>query len=218
MSILPEARTPRGKVTLLRGDFLTTHLAPVVPDLVLTSPPYLTRIDYVKATLPELIVLSLIEEIDIPAPRTKMLGSPVVGAGPDSLPLMIGEYAKSILFRIAAHPSKASQTYYSAFYGSYISQMYSSLNKISLLTSPDARLILVVQGSYYKDIFVDLAKICIDLAASARFSLQGRADYAFNQSFAQLNPRANGYNLETGREFVLLFGKMPAQGPSKNAC
>jgi hypothetical protein len=192
-------------VSLVRADILSSNLPQMSADIIITSPPYLTRIDYVKATLPELLVMSLLEEVSFDEMRRAMIGSPVIGRGPDCMPSDIGSYAKSVLSQIAAHESKASKTYYLSFFSTYISKMFDAFQNLGVWARPGARMVLVVQGSHYKEIFVDLARLSIDFADSAGFVFVSRADFAFKQSFAQLNPRANGYNLDTANETVLLF-------------
>jgi len=194
-----------GRTSLVRGDILTANLPQSAADIIITSPPYLTRIDYVKATLPELLVLSLLENFSIADLRREMIGSPVIGRGPDCMPSQIGGYAKSVLSQIARHESKASDTYYLAFFGTYISKMFAALERLGEAVRPGAKMVLVVQGSHYKEIFVDLARLSIDFATSAGFCFVSRADFRFKQSFAQLNPKANGYNMDTAHETALLF-------------
>jgi hypothetical protein len=193
------------KVSLVRTNLLGSVLPQISADIIITSPPYLTRIDYVKATLPELLVLSLVEDFSIEELRRSMIGTPVVGRGPEIMPVHIGDYGKSLLAKISAHTSKASATYYLAFFSSYISRMVSSFERLSGLARPGARMVVVVQGSHYKEIFVDLARLSTDFAGAAGFELVSRADFNFKQSFAQLNPRANGYSMDTAQETALLF-------------
>jgi hypothetical protein len=198
-----------GTVRLVQSDLLITKPLKKPADIIVTSPPYLTRIDYVKATLPELLVLSLIENVQIEQMRRAMIGSPVIGRGPDQVPVQIGEHAKAALTRICRHQSKASSSYYLAFFTTYITKIVSALERLSDLTMPSAKLVLVVQGSHYKEVFVDLAQLFIELSAGAGFSFVSRADFHFKQSFAQLNPKANGYSLDTARESALFFEKSP---------
>ncbi|MES2193710.1 MAG: DNA methyltransferase [Pseudomonadota bacterium] len=193
------------KVNLIRGDLLASNLERVTADIIITSPPYLTRIDYVKATLPELLVLSLLEDFSFDDLRRSMIGSPVIGRGPDCMPRDIGDYAKSLLSQIAAHDSKASATYYLAFFSAYISKMFAAFEKLNSIARPGARMVMVVQGSHYKEVFVDLPRLSVDFAKSVGFDLVSRADFNFKQSFAQLNPRANGYSLDNAQETALLF-------------
>ena len=49
----------------------------IVADLILGSPPYCTRIDYVISTLPELAVLGYCNE-DLAVLRASMLGTPTM--------------------------------------------------------------------------------------------------------------------------------------------
>lgn len=195
----------RGRVKLLNGDLLHTRMPRGQADFIITSPPYLTRIDYVKATLPELFVLSALRGIDINLLRRQMIGAPVVGRGPSEISVDIGNYAKSLLVQIGSHPSKASSTYYLAFFSTYIAKMLRALTLIADLASPAAQMVLVVQGSYYKEIYVDLPRLVSEMAQKAGFHLISKADFKFRQSFAQFNPRANGYNAETALESALLF-------------
>ena len=204
-SKIPIVNGGTNKVSLVRGDLLVSNLTQIAADIIITSPPYLTRIDYVKATLPELLVLSLLEDFSFDELRRAMIGSPVIGRGPNFMPREIGSYAKSLLSQIASHESKASSTYYLAFFSTYISKMFGAFEKLGTIARPGARMVLVVQGSHYKEVFVDLARLSVDFAKSVGFELVSRADFNFKQSFAQLNPRANGYSLDTAQETALLF-------------
>lgn len=122
--------------SLIRADVLSSSLPQLHADIIITSPPYLTRIDYVKATLPELLVLSLLEEFSFDDLRRTMIGSPVIGRGPDCMPNGIGSYAKSVLSQIASHGSKASETYYLAFFSTYISKMFDAFQKLGSVARP----------------------------------------------------------------------------------
>lgn len=177
--------------TLFNANMLEFNLPPAHFDLVVSSPPYLTRIDYVKATLPELYVLSHLGDLDLPTLRRQMIGSPVIGSGPTEMPLL-GEYSRYVLTSIATHHSKASRTYYLNFFSTYISKMYSALQIIARTCKPNSQLILVVQGSHYKELFIDLGDIIIEAAASFGFILLDRVVFPYRNGFAQLNPRAAG--------------------------
>jgi DNA modification methylase len=195
----------RGTVRLLNSDLLTAPLQGNSVDAIVTSPPYLTRIDYVKATLPELTVLQLLTEVDIEGMRYSMIGSPVVESGVDRMPIDVGPYARQLLGAIIAHASKASGTYYAAFFGTYVAKMVAAFERLRRACKPSANMVLVVQGSHYKEIYVDLPLLCIELAAVSGFNLTQRLDHRFRQSFAQFNPRANGYPEDKASESILFF-------------
>lgn len=195
----------RARVVLTTGDLLGHRPGKRLANAIVTSPPYLTRIDYVKATLPELFILSALKQIDVEQLRRTMIGASVVGKGPEAVPLAIGPYARSILAQIASHRSKASPTYYLAFFTSYIAKMYRAFEVIAQMAAPGARMVMVVQGSHYKEVYIDLGRLISELGQPFGFSLCGRVDFRFSQSFAQFNPRAKGYANETAHESVLFF-------------
>jgi hypothetical protein len=72
-------------------------------DVVVSSPPYCTRIDYGVATRPELAVLDAREE-DIRALRDRMVGTPTM-TGERGTPGCWGETATAFLAAVAAHCS-----------------------------------------------------------------------------------------------------------------
>jgi DNA modification methylase len=190
---------------LVIGDMLTTDMPTASVDIVITSPPYLTRIDYVKATLPELSILWHLYKLPLDEMRQKMIGSPIVGRGPNIMPIDLGDYTKSILVKVAEHNSKASRTYYLSFFSTYIAKMYLAFLSLQKVVRPGGKLVMVVQGSHYKEIYLDLSRICTELASSTGFDYVSRADFQFKQSFAQLNPKAYGYSKDTALESALIL-------------
>jgi hypothetical protein len=73
-----------------------------------TSPPYATRIDYVKNSLPELAILGF-RPHEVAALRKRTTGSPVVrGLEMKETPL-ISRYGNSVLRKIGSHDSKGSK-------------------------------------------------------------------------------------------------------------
>jgi hypothetical protein len=70
-------------------------------DGILTSPPYLTRLDYVQATLPEFLILGEFDSVpDLQRLRRSMLGSPLTTGRPEHsvgrLPSTIRKLLKAI--------------------------------------------------------------------------------------------------------------------------
>src|SRR5262249_48014489 len=59
---------------ILNADFTLLEGASAHFDVCLTSPPYLNRLDYVVAHLPELSVLGLVTPIDLDQLRRQMIG------------------------------------------------------------------------------------------------------------------------------------------------
>ena len=87
---------------------------------VLTSPPYATRIDYVRGTLPELAVIGA-DDAFLTNLRKESTGSPVVAGNRGSLTTpLASEYGRGILDQIGGHESKGSRGYYLPWMHSYL--------------------------------------------------------------------------------------------------
>lgn len=168
------------------------HLPDETIDAVVTSPPYLTRIDYVKATLPELQLLSLIfpdlDELDI---RRKMIGSPLVGR---TAPMAIdawGRTASDCLGLISSHPSKASNGYYLRFYLRYFHSLFVSLSSLFESLKPSGFLSMVTQTSHYKEVFIDLPQIVEEMALAIGYQRTGSSQFHQSRSFVTLNAKSS---------------------------
>ncbi|MDH4602816.1 DNA methyltransferase [Pseudomonas syringae] len=74
-------------------------------DLILTSPPYCTRIDYTAATCVELALLSELSGIDVLALGRKMLGTPKV-TNTILEESLLGDLCIDFLHRVKSHTSK----------------------------------------------------------------------------------------------------------------
>ena len=174
-------------------------------DAVLTSPPYATRIDYVKGTLPELAVLGA-DEAFLTALRSETTGSPVVKghSGKPAEPLA-SKFGLSILDQITIHPSKGSRDYYFPWMHSYLSSLQTGLSETSRTVGPTGTICIVVQDSYYKELHIDLQRIVTEMLHSLGRSLADRRD------FPTTNPRSrsnrSGLNVMQRRntESLLVF-------------
>jgi len=73
----------RNGIKIINTDFNSDQLTGAF-DFCLTSPPYLNRLDYVVAHLPELAVLQLITSVDIERLRSAMIGTTKIVAKDES--------------------------------------------------------------------------------------------------------------------------------------
>jgi hypothetical protein len=73
----------RNGIKIINTDFNSDQLKGAF-DFCLTSPPYLNRLDYVVAHLPELAVLQLITSVDIERLRSAMIGTTKIVAKDES--------------------------------------------------------------------------------------------------------------------------------------
>jgi hypothetical protein len=162
----------------------------------LTSPPYLTRIDYVIATLPELAVLGY-GRADASSLRDLMIGTPTI-AGPhvDEVPARWGPRVGTFLGSVRAHPSKASSSYYLKTFAQYFAGMAASIDELGRAVEPGGSLILIVQDSYYKEIRIDLANLLTDLACQSDWEVVRQLTFDIPRTIASINPGARKYRSE----------------------
>ena len=171
-------------------------------DAVLTSPPYATRIDYVKGTMPELAVLGADEKF-LKNLRRKTTGSPVVKGvtGEITKPLK-SACGNNILEHIKSHTSKGSQSYYLPWMRNYLENLQAGLAEINRTVNPSGTICIVVQDSYYKEYLIDLQSIVIETLNSLGRTLTYRHDHPAPNPRAQIDSNTKRHNIET----LLVFG------------
>jgi hypothetical protein len=210
-------------ITAITGDLYTTdacngkmHIAvassdalPVqsgMIDLILSSPPYCTRIDYAVATMPELAVLGYALQGSFQELRRQLIGTPTV---PTSVPeplLAWGATCNTFLEQLVHHQSKASKSYYYKNHVQYFDAIHRSLAELHRILIPHGRCILVVQDSYYKNIHNDLPQIFIEMASANGLQLAHRVDFGLTRTMASIHPMVRRYRKGFGAtESVLCF-------------
>ncbi len=127
-------------------------------DCIITSPPYLNRLDYIINHLPEISILSGFLPTEIEELRRRMMGTTKMTGNGDPSPDW-GPACRDLLEQIRNHPSKASGTYYYRFHYQYFDTLKAIFNKLREVCKKNARGLLVVQDSYYKDIRIPLIEI-----------------------------------------------------------
>lgn len=154
----PFAQIKCGQEPLLRlGNSETITLDNDVFDLVLTSPPYCTRIDYVVSTLPELAILGIPEWRTVEQLRAEMLGGPSRNRNSDDQgSTEVCEEISSFLQAVRQHSSKAASAYYFQFYRCYFYRYARSINRIARSMKNGGTAIIVVQDSHFKNLPVRL--------------------------------------------------------------
>ncbi|MBN6367905.1 hypothetical protein JZL89_21475, partial [Providencia rettgeri] len=97
-------------------------------DLIITSPPYLTRIDYAVSTRIELEVISGIDGYDLV--RKQTMGTTTVPSIQDDISPLWGDICLDVLSRVSKHYSIASNSYYLKNKIRYFHDAYESLLEI----------------------------------------------------------------------------------------
>jgi len=179
-------------------------------DACLTSPPYCTRIDYPVLTRPELAVLGIGEDARMRQLRQDSIGTTTMNT---QIPQVIdgwGETAHTFLRQVCSHESKASATYYYRYFLQYFDTMYKSLNELNRVLVQGAPCALVVQDSYYKEIYNDLAAALTDMATSLGWREAERIDFPVRTTMAASHPGARRYRSSFAATETLLVLRKPA--------
>ncbi|CAK2030792.1 putative site-specific DNA-methyltransferase (cytosine-N(4)-specific) [Vibrio crassostreae] len=137
-------------------------------DLVITSPPYLTRIDYAVSTQVELLLLGGAKRYR--AIRENTIGTTTIFSQRNYGDNSWGELCNDVISAINSHPSYSSQNYYIKNKIQYFDSSYQSLIELYRVLKTEANAYLVIQNSYYKEIPIPLPEIYMQMAKLIGFS------------------------------------------------
>lgn len=174
-------------------------------ELVVTSPPYCTRLDYAIATRIELAMLGY-DDATFRAFRRTLLGTTAISAS--DFPLMSdwGPTCLRLLKAIHRHPSKGSRSYYWPTHLQYFDGLFRSLVEISRVLSRPGRCALVVQDSFYKQHRTDLPRIVEEMASTLGWSRESRFNFPARRNIASVHTTSRQYrNSSLANEAVLTF-------------
>ena len=173
-------------------------------DVCLTSPPYATRIDYIKGSIPELAILGLSEKA-IASLRRQTTGTPVV-RGVNRIEGGIPDEARDLVERVADHDSHGSANYYAPWLRNYLIEIHNAFAVIAARVKPTGRIAVVVQDSYYKSLHIDLQHLVATSLATAGRSLIARHDFPVRHSMSHMNSRARSHlRVRKHKESLLVF-------------
>lgn len=178
-------------------------------DAIITSPPYCTRLDYGRTTMPELLVLESLGIASYQAARQELMGASIARHF-DALEPKIhwGETCKLLLNRIYEHPSKASKGYYYISHFAYFDDIASSISEISRVLRTGGKVCLVAQDSFYKEIHNDLPRIVAEMAAEVKLKKVYEFRYQKKNSICRINSASAVYRKRRiPIEVALLFEK-----------
>jgi SAM-dependent methyltransferase len=177
-------------------------------DLVLSSPPYCTRIDYGVATSPELAVLGLKMDTELRELRGKLIGTPTIHDSPRLPDSTWGPACDAFLRQVARHPSRAAKSYYYKTYLQYFDAIARSVSEIARCIKPNGNCIIVIQDSYFKGIRADLATIFTEIASTSELMLSRQVDFTMSRTLAYINTKSRSYRpSSTSVESVLCYTK-----------
>ena len=177
-------------------------------DLVLSSPPYCTRIDYAVATQPELALLGYRIDQEFDDLRRQLIGTSTVPQTAPKQSHKWGQTCLGFLDRLSSHPSKASGGYYLKNHLQYFDSIYRSLGEISRTLKKNGACVLVVQDSYYKDVHNDVPRIIAEMAGNQSLALEREKPFQHQRTMAGVNPEVRKYRTKVDAiESVLCFQK-----------
>jgi hypothetical protein len=198
----------RGLSEIRHADTISADIAAESVDLILTSPPYCTRIDYTAATRIELAILAPLLQSSAEDLGRRMIGSTRVPECNITPSPDWGATCIRFLEALRKHPSKASSGYYYLTHLDYFSKMSKSLYNLFKGLKASGVAVLVVQDSFYKDQRNDLPTIIGEMAQAQGLALARREEFHLRRTMASINPRARVYRATSGAvESVLCFRK-----------
>jgi hypothetical protein len=175
-------------------------------DLVLTSPPYMTRIDYAVAYARELAIFG----IDIASDRhlrEELMGTTLIRRRPNVEGRKYASIATALADKVSSHESKASSGYYLKQVCQYLDDLVASFDEITRVSKDRAVMKMVVQDSYYKDIPIRLADICTEEAKQRGWKADDPDQFPVSRHLTQLNTPARAYLKGQVVETVMTFRK-----------
>jgi DNA methylase len=175
-------------VRIINTDVRSWRPRPASVDIVITSPPYLNRLDYVVHHLAPLSLYGALMQIDLEKMRKLMVGTTkIVGKEDESSEW--GPLCRETLSAIAAHPSHASATYYYWNFHQYFRDMYSVFRKLLHACKSGARGVLVAQNSFYKEMEIRLPEILVEIATDSKVSARIVRQEVVRSHMGRFSPR-----------------------------
>lgn len=209
LSDAPKSKIARAPIGLRVADTTTDLADEALFDMVLTSPPYCTRLDYTAATKMQLAIIWPLMTMTTGDLSRRMTGSIRVPALKQEVDPQWGPACCEFLDAVASHPSKASGGYYWKTHADYFAKIYSSLAGISRTLKDGAIAVFVVQDSHYKEVHNDLPKILGEMGTNHGLSLGRREDFRLNRTLAVRHPHTKSYRQKIdATESVLCFRKI----------
>lgn len=158
---------------------------------IITSPPYLTRIDYAVSTKLE---LALFEDPNLlHVIRHRTIGAPVITKREKKQNPMWGSLCNGVLDAIKAHSTKAAASYYWKNIVQYFMDVDSALIELYRVLKPGGTGLIVVQSSYFKEIEIVLGDIYVQMAAARGFTSRIVYREEVKGHMAHVNTKSNMY-------------------------
>ena len=179
---------PSAHSMIIMGDSLTIEpYSGQKHHLVITSPPYLSRLDYVRFLRPEFELLEALELVSEDEVRKSQLGSVLTETASSGQDSDLPSFCENLLRRIHDHPSKASSTYYHLFFTAYLRGLMKFAKTLKEVTDSSAVGWIVIQDSWYKDIYISTADILGGMLETQGWRVQAKWPFEVKASLSNLS-------------------------------
>lgn len=188
----------------LAGDARSLPIRTGSVDRVVTSPPYLTRIDYAMSTAPEMAAFGGDDLLNFV--RHATMGAPVITKNGRHQGKEWGPLCNTVLDAVKNHPTKAASSYYWKNITQYFMDLDASLKEIARVLKAGGKGLIVVQSSYFKEIEIPLGSIYVQMAEAKGLKPRVAFREEVRGHLAHVNTRSSVYkkNKIYFEEFVFI--------------
>jgi DNA modification methylase len=183
--------SPNGRLASTLGDARAMPLKAASVDGIVTSPPYLTRIDYAVSTSPEMMIFGDKELLEFV--RHETMGAPVITKVAREQKTAWGTKCNAVLDAVKSHPTKAAHSYYWKNIIQYFMDMDRALAEVKRVLKPNSSGLIVVQSSYFKEVEIPLGEIYVEAARGLGMSASIVAREPVKTHMAHVNTRSQLY-------------------------
>jgi DNA modification methylase len=196
-----------GQIRVVCGDSRTLDITDASADAVLTSPPYLNRLDYVVSHYPSIALFAGAMGLDVEVMRRRMIGTTKMNDKLDDL-TGLGRVCRTVLNSVQEHGSFASRRYYYWTYLQYFHGLRDSISEIGRVLRVGGCGALVIQDSFYKEIRIPASEIVIEMAGSIGLDAMVVREQTVRQHMGRLSPTQTSHVADKVlREYVIYLRK-----------
>lgn len=160
--------SPISYPSLLIADSRSLPLPDADADVILTSPPYCTRIDYAVQTSFELACIGVRPDFEFAALRRALMGTTSIREKVlQPLPTTWSRSVIALMNNVRRHHAYASGGYYYKNLWQYFDDAQRSVGELARVLRSGGIGLLVLQTSYYKEIYIDLPSLYVEIAQDA---------------------------------------------------
>lgn len=187
------------------GNSKALPLADSTIDLIITSPPYCTRIDYTYATKPELLLLGH-SKASFDHLRRANMGAPVIADKSIVVNEQWGPSCMRFLNAVKNHTTKAAKSYYLPNYLQYFRDAEYCMQQVKRVLKAGGQAVIVVQSSYFKDVALPLGEIYVEMSCNLGVHAEIVRRETIRQHMAHINTKSQKYvkNKEYFEDVVLI--------------